>query len=169
MSQAHLQKQLYDLKEGNVGNGIMLKLFNQSNRERQPLLVADMRIVLPQAGDSKRSNGILWYERDDRREDTYTLDLDNIMAWVSRGYARMLKQQSESLRRWVSSIAMLHKEITVDGTIPMPPNADQMEWLSQVVQMSDIVSDDKRALVFSVWSVGPMNGPVVGSLNPFYI
>ena len=152
VSQAHLQKQLYDLKEGNVGNGIMLKLFNQSNRERQPLLVADMRIVLPQAGDSKRSNGILWYGRDDRREDTYTLDLDNIMAWVSRGYARMLKQQSESLRRWVSSIAMLHKEITVDGTIPMPPNADQMEWLSQVVQMSDIVSDDNmRDMSYTEW------------------
>lgn len=29
--------------------------------------------------------------------------------------------------------------------------------------IGDIVSDDKRALVFSVWSIGPMNGPVIGS------
>lgn len=28
--------------------------------------------------------------------------------------------------------------------------------------IGDIVSDDKRALVFSVWSIGPMNGPVIG-------
>lgn len=30
--------------------------------------------------------------------------------------------------------------------------------------VSDIVSDDYRALAFSVWSIGPMNGPVVGPL-----
>jgi multidrug resistance protein len=30
--------------------------------------------------------------------------------------------------------------------------------------VSDIVSDDYRALAFSVWSLGPMNGPVVGPL-----
>lgn len=28
--------------------------------------------------------------------------------------------------------------------------------------IGDIVSDDYRALVFSVWSIGPMNGPVFG-------
>lgn len=28
--------------------------------------------------------------------------------------------------------------------------------------VSDIVSDDYRALAFSIWSLGPMNGPVVG-------
>lgn len=27
--------------------------------------------------------------------------------------------------------------------------------------IGDIVSDDRRALVFSIWSIGPMNGPVV--------
>lgn len=30
--------------------------------------------------------------------------------------------------------------------------------------VSDIVSDDYRALAFSIWSLGPMNGPVVGPL-----
>jgi multidrug resistance protein len=30
--------------------------------------------------------------------------------------------------------------------------------------VSDIVSDDYRALAFSVWSLGPMNGPVIGPL-----
>jgi multidrug resistance protein len=30
--------------------------------------------------------------------------------------------------------------------------------------VSDIVSDDYRALAFSIWSIGPMNGPVVGPL-----
>ncbi|KAL1610087.1 hypothetical protein SLS60_001752 [Paraconiothyrium brasiliense] len=30
--------------------------------------------------------------------------------------------------------------------------------------VSDIVSDEYRALAFSVWSIGPMNGPVVGPL-----
>ncbi|KAJ4298923.1 hypothetical protein N0V90_004166 [Kalmusia sp. IMI 367209] len=30
--------------------------------------------------------------------------------------------------------------------------------------VSDIVSDDYRALAFSVWSIGPMNGPVIGPL-----
>lgn len=30
--------------------------------------------------------------------------------------------------------------------------------------VSDIVSDDLRALAFSVWSIGPMNGPVVGPI-----
>jgi multidrug resistance protein len=28
--------------------------------------------------------------------------------------------------------------------------------------VSDIISDDYRALAFSIWSIGPMNGPVVG-------
>lgn len=28
--------------------------------------------------------------------------------------------------------------------------------------LGDIVSDDRRALVFSIWSMGPMNGPVLG-------
>lgn len=35
--------------------------------------------------------------------------------------------------------------------------------------IGDIVSDEYRALVFSVWSIGPMNGPVIGetsSINP---
>lgn len=30
--------------------------------------------------------------------------------------------------------------------------------------VSDIVSDDYRALAFSIWSIGPMNGPVIGPL-----
>ncbi|KAF2186265.1 MFS general substrate transporter [Zopfia rhizophila CBS 207.26] len=30
--------------------------------------------------------------------------------------------------------------------------------------VSDIVSDEYRALAFSIWSIGPMNGPVVGPL-----
>ncbi|KAH7115924.1 major facilitator superfamily domain-containing protein [Dendryphion nanum] len=30
--------------------------------------------------------------------------------------------------------------------------------------VSDIVSDDLRALAFSIWSIGPMNGPVVGPI-----
>jgi MFS family permease len=30
--------------------------------------------------------------------------------------------------------------------------------------VADIVSDDYRALAFSIWSIGPMNGPVVGPL-----
>lgn len=30
--------------------------------------------------------------------------------------------------------------------------------------VSDIISDDYRALAFSIWSLGPMNGPVVGPL-----
>jgi multidrug resistance protein len=30
--------------------------------------------------------------------------------------------------------------------------------------VSDIVNDDYRALAFSIWSLGPMNGPVVGPL-----
>ncbi|KAF2110806.1 major facilitator superfamily domain-containing protein [Lophiotrema nucula] len=30
--------------------------------------------------------------------------------------------------------------------------------------VSDIVSDDYRALAFSIWSLGPMNGPVIGPL-----
>lgn len=30
--------------------------------------------------------------------------------------------------------------------------------------LGDIVSDDYRALVFSVWSIGPMNGPVLGPI-----
>jgi multidrug resistance protein len=30
--------------------------------------------------------------------------------------------------------------------------------------VSDIVDDDHRALAFSIWSLGPMNGPVVGPL-----
>jgi MFS family permease len=30
--------------------------------------------------------------------------------------------------------------------------------------VADIVHDDFRALAFSVWSIGPMNGPVVGPL-----
>ncbi|KAH8691762.1 major facilitator superfamily domain-containing protein [Phaeosphaeriaceae sp. PMI808] len=30
--------------------------------------------------------------------------------------------------------------------------------------VSDIASDDYRALAFSIWSIGPMNGPVVGPL-----
>lgn len=30
--------------------------------------------------------------------------------------------------------------------------------------VSDIVSDEYRALAFSIWSIGPMNGPVIGPL-----
>jgi multidrug resistance protein len=30
--------------------------------------------------------------------------------------------------------------------------------------VADIVSDEYRALAFSIWSIGPMNGPVVGPL-----
>ena len=30
--------------------------------------------------------------------------------------------------------------------------------------VADIVSDEYRALAFSIWSVGPMNGPVVGKI-----
>ncbi|KAJ9643589.1 hypothetical protein H2199_004268 [Coniosporium tulheliwenetii] len=30
--------------------------------------------------------------------------------------------------------------------------------------VSDIVSDEHRALAFSIWSIGPMNGPVIGPL-----
>jgi hypothetical protein len=35
--------------------------------------------------------------------------------------------------------------------------------------VSDIVSDDYRALAFSIWSLGPMNGPVVGPLVSGYV
>jgi multidrug resistance protein len=30
--------------------------------------------------------------------------------------------------------------------------------------VSDIISDEYRALAFSIWSIGPMNGPVIGPL-----
>ena len=30
--------------------------------------------------------------------------------------------------------------------------------------VSDIVTDEYRALAFSIWSIGPMNGPVTGPL-----
>ncbi|KAF2005982.1 MFS general substrate transporter [Amniculicola lignicola CBS 123094] len=30
--------------------------------------------------------------------------------------------------------------------------------------VSDIVSDEYRALAFSIWSIGPMNGPIIGPL-----
>lgn len=32
--------------------------------------------------------------------------------------------------------------------------------------VSDIVSDEYRALAFSIWSIGPMNGPVIGVRCP---
>lgn len=35
--------------------------------------------------------------------------------------------------------------------------------------IGDIVSDDYRALVFSVWSIGPMNGPVIGPIIGGYV
>jgi MFS family permease len=31
--------------------------------------------------------------------------------------------------------------------------------------VADIVTDDYRALAFSIWSVGPMNGPVIGKIS----
>ena len=35
--------------------------------------------------------------------------------------------------------------------------------------LGDIVSDEYRALVFSVWSIGPMNGPVIGPILSAFI
>jgi len=35
--------------------------------------------------------------------------------------------------------------------------------------VSDIVSDDYRALAFSIWSLGPMNGPVIGPLAAGFV
>jgi len=32
--------------------------------------------------------------------------------------------------------------------------------------VSDIVTEKYRALAFSIWSIGPMNGPVVCSMPP---
>lgn len=31
--------------------------------------------------------------------------------------------------------------------------------------ISDIVNDDKRALAFSIWSIGPLNGPTVSDVR----
>lgn len=33
--------------------------------------------------------------------------------------------------------------------------------------VGDIVSDEYRALAFSIWSIGPMNGPVIGTTPRF--
>lgn len=35
--------------------------------------------------------------------------------------------------------------------------------------VSDIISDDYRALAFSIWSIGPLNGPTVRRCKPYTI